>query len=560
MSAAPLPLEIDVERIKALPPEQQVELLPQIERVREAMASNPLWRMRPHEGELEWKRENGLPLTGSESRGQVEFLELTKRGVFIGAVVAGNRFGKTHIAVTDALVQTLPWELIPPWLAPFKVLDPAKRDVRVRFVGPDLPNWMQKVLVPKMRLLIPPSALHKGAFDKAWRDRDRILRFSDGSWWDVLTHDMELDAFGGTDVDRVNFDEEPTGELGRRQFEESVGRIIDRDGDIRFTLTPVEGIGWVKDELTDDDDHPRRDDEVHVVIGDIDHNPWLSDTAKAKALKRWRNDPQALAARKSGVWMHREGLIFGEFKRSLETGAKTGGHLRHPRPLPRDASGAWTVPVFEAIDPGINRDHPFALTVAFLNNARTDVYGKDDVLEVFHALKLAELTVAQQAELIHESRLQFGYQPTFTVIDPAARNRNPETGRKLQDAFRNAGVYAVSGQNDRQLTYDAIRSRLVDHRYRVWQGDVDSLLGDEFVNYRWKRQRGHVEGAPRPEPVKRNDDLIDTQRYMMTRIPVWQGVREAAEEDDDPLRRMLRDSIRSLSGQARRSRRVGGVW
>jgi hypothetical protein len=100
----------------------------------------------------------------------------------------------------------------------------------------------------------------------------------------------------------------------------------------------------------------------------------------------------------------------------------------------------------------------------------------------------------------------------------------------------------------------------VDHRYRIWQGDVDSLLGDEFVNYRWKRQRGHVEGAPRPEPVKRNDDLIDTQRYMMTRIPVWQGARETVEEDDDPLRRMLRDSIRSLSGQARRSRRVGGVW
>lgn len=574
----PLPFEIDLDRLNALPAAEREEELALLHALQDGMAANPLWRVLPHEGELGYRKREGLPILGTESRGQIEFLELDRMGVYIGAVVAGNRFGKTFIAVLRALIQTLPWEFIPPWLAPYKVLDPVKRDVRFMFAGRDSTNWLPRVLLPKLagrQALIPTAALWKGEWRRAWNSKERTLTFADGSKWWIVTYDMDTQAWAGSDVDGVSFDEEPVGEDGRQKYEEAIGRTIDREGDLRFTMTPVEGIGWLHDELTDSHDEPRQDDEVYVIGGDIDHNPHISDLGRQRAIKRWDRNPETAQARRRGLWVHREGLIFPEFVRTREVPPESdlkGGHLREPRLLiaprgdttgeyPRDERGHWRVPVFEAIDPGINVEHPFAFTVAFLNTATTDVYGVEDVLEIFYGFKAPDLDLDAQCELIKEVRLEFGYRQQFTVIDPAAKNRNVETGRRLIDAYRKRGIHAVPGQNDRALTYAELRSRIVGQRYRVWS-TLDDLLGDEFAHYRWKRAKGKSEDAPKAEPIKRKDDLIDTQRYMVVRIPLWRGDPVIEVEEDDPRRALLRASIKRLSGKnrAKARGRAGGVW
>jgi hypothetical protein len=569
-----LPFEVDVAALRALPADQQTEELAKIEALRELVTRNPLWRLKPHEGEAGFKRRHGLELTGRESRGQVEYLELDARDIYIGAVVAGNRFGKTHINVARCALQTLPWDFIPPWLHRFKTLDPAVRDVRYILAGPNSTTWLPTVLLPKLRALLPAEAMWRGDVDSAFNAKDRILRFADGSYWNVVTYDMDLKAWAGQEADGVCFDEEPAGEDGYRKYEEAVGRTIDRDGTQRFTLTPVEGIGWLYEILADPEGEPRHDADVHVVTGNIDHNPNISERGKERAKAQWARRPTTYDARTSGRWTHREGLIFPEFVPAVEEppGAElAGGHYRPDRELrapgpaaagyPQDHQGRWLVPVFETIDPGINEEHPFAFSVSFLNTASTDVYGQDDVLETFYAFKSPELNVDGQAEVIHQARLRLGYKPTFTTIDPAARNRNPETGRRLQDAFRKRGIYTVPGQNDRALTYDAIKTRLVGRRWVIWHS-LAPLLGDELTKYRWKGNRGRVGDAPRPEPIKRNDDLIDGIRYMVVRIPVWRG--ETADPlaglgDEDPRRRLLRDSIEALR-PGRRKGKVGGVW
>jgi hypothetical protein len=571
------PVEVDLDAIEALPEAEREQALSDLRALRSNIEANPLWSFLPHEGEKQYRLEHGIPLTGNESRGQVEFLELTPKGVFLGAVVAGNRFGKTHISFVHALIQTLPWELVPPWLHPYKLLDPAVRDVRIRFIGPDLNQWLAKSMESKMAELIPRAALKGGKLygkGGAWNDRERKLTFADGSWWDFLTHDMELDAFSSVELDMACFDEEPTGASGERIYDETVRGLVDREGCVRFTLTPVEGIGWLFSELVDEHDEPRKDEEVHVVTGDIDHNPHLSEKGKAQVLKRWERAGE-LDQRKKGLWKHREGLIFPEYRRTLETGPleeTAGGHIRADRDLrqPRagapgrwviDHAGQWQVPVFESIDPGINVDHPFAFTVSFLNTVHSDVFGREDVLETFHAYKQADGIVEEHAQYILRLRAALGYRPQFTVIDPAAQNRNPETGRKLQEAFRRAGIHTVLGQNDRALTYAEVRGRLVDRRWVVW-ASADRLLGDEMVNYRWKRASGRTEDVPKPEPIKRNDDLIDTIRYKVIRIPLWRGDAAYGPEEDpfDPRRRLARESIRALRNRHKRKGRTGGVW
>jgi hypothetical protein len=569
-----LPFEIDLEHLQTLPEDQREEAYAHIQALKRGLTANPMWTVMPHLGEHGFKAANGLPLTGRESRGQVEFLELTARDVFHGAVVASNRFGKTHINVIEAAVQTLPREFVPPWLLPYKVLDPAKRDIRMRFIGPDKDRWIGRSVVPKMRLLLPPAALLKGSFDAAWRVREGVLTFADGSWWDFLTHDMELDAFSSVELDAARFDEEPTGTAGQRIYDETIRGLVDRAGYIRTTLTPVEGIGWLHDELADENGEPRKDQESYVVTGTIDHNPHISEKGRERAKRRWAKDPATYRARAEGLWTHREGLIFPEFKRYTEQAPGSegvGGHIRDDRPLrnpygpsPIDVqTGQWLVPVFEAIDPGINVEHPFAFSIAFLNTGATDLFGMDDVLEVFFTFKQPNLNTNEQAAIVHDARAQFGYRPNFTVIDPAAQNRNPETGRKLIDAWRKEGIYPVPGQNDRPLTYSEIRVRLTTHRYRIWRS-CDAVLGDEFVNYRWKRARGETENVPRPEPVKRNDDVIDTQRYMVTRIPLWRGDARPVEDtlpEGDPKRVLLRRHLASLRRtRGKPASKTGGAW
>jgi hypothetical protein len=65
----------------------------------------------------------------------------------------------------------------------------------------------------------------------------------------------------------------------------------------------------------------------------------------------------------------------------------------------------------------------------------------------------------------------------------------------------------------------------------------------------------------RPEPIKRNDDLIDTLRYMVLRIPIWRGGSPLGpEESDDPRRRLVRENLKQLRSRARKRGRTGGVW
>ena len=420
--------------------------------------------------------------------------------------------------------------------------------MKIRFIGPDLPNWLAKVMLPKVRSLVPKHALYKGEFQKAYNDRERLLRFADGSTWDFLTHDMDLLAFEGADLDRISFDEEMPGEGGKQRFEACVGRLLDRDGDMRWTLTPIQGIGWLFNELSDPDGSPRKDDEVYVVEGDIDHNPHVSEKGRARALSRYKHDPAMLAARKSGRWVHREGLIFPDFRRQLEP----HGHLRADRDLPRDEHGRRdSVPSSKGIDPGINVDHPFAFTASWLND--------DGSLETFAAVKEADLMVADQAAAIQEVRARFRYSPTWTVIDPRARNRNPETGRKMQDAFRKEGIFTIPGQNERALTYNEVNTRIGQRKWFV-HASLDPLLGNEMSNYRWRKPRVQTDDAPAPEPIKRNDDLIDTIRYKMTRIPVWTGQRREDPVDEGSMTAVARRHLEALRKRGGRRGALGGVW
>lgn len=577
----PLPLEVDLDAIMRLPPEQREEELARVRVLRKVLEANPLWRRLPHLGELGWKQQQreklltgdprtreermrqlrtraDLQITGDESRGQVEFLEADQKDMDHAAAVAGNRWGKSEIGVIRLLVQTLPRELIPPWFLPYKRLDPGDGEIRFRIVGPDLPQWLAKVMIPKCRMLIPAHALHKGDFDKAYNDRDRLLRFADGSWWDFLTHPMPVNAFAGADVDGVWWDEEPPGEHGKRCWEESLGRIVDREGDMRYTLTPLFGLSWLYYELTGPDGNPRQDgDDVEpgertwVVTGDIDHNPHLTERGKRKALKPWAKDPLKLEARKKGRWIHFEGLVYPEFH--------TKTHVVEDRDMPRNREGVQLVPVVEQIDPGIADEHGMAFVAWWMN--------PDGQIEVFHALKLFGATVREMADHIKEVRRIKRFKPKRTKIDPSARNRNPQTGKSIKWAFQQQGIHTELGNNDRETGINEIKQRLragpppliVFHADGA--SDLVHPMEGEFVKHRWKKPVTRTEDAPKPDVIKKDDDCLDALRYGVVDYPVLPPTdRDPHDEEPEGMAAAFREQMKRIRKRRGRRGRVGGVF
>jgi hypothetical protein len=537
------PVEFDLDAIMALPEDQRFAELKRIEAYRDLCKRNPLWAFRPHEGEKQRKTEDGEALTGEESRGQVELLECNQRDVYIGAVVAGNRFGKSHIAAVDSLIQTLPPGFVPPWLEIYRRL-PYNGERRIRIVVPDEPQALKKVWLPKLRKLVPGEALQGGSFEKAWNSKDRQLRFADESWWDFMTHNMDVDAFSGADLDRVHFDEEPPGELGKQQWEESEARLIDRHGDIRFTGTPLFGYTWLFYELTSND-VPRRDDEVYVVEGAIDDNPALPAEDVERQIRRWaKKDPGRMEARRRGRFVHFAGLIYPEFRET----APPSGHVCPDRPIPRKHEQALpSVPIYECFDPGI--DHPAALVYFWLD--------EKDVAEVFFAYKERDLKLADLVDKRNDILEALSFRPRWTVIDPASRNRNPATGRNMQDVLlRDHGVATIPGNNVVNPGLNEVRTRLSTGRLVIHQS-CEQLL-DEFRSYRYKnRKRTQTEDEPKLEPIKKNDDLLDALRYGLMSLPTAAKPDKPQEDLSDPRRRLLvQDLRRRLS---KKGQRVGSV-
>jgi phage terminase large subunit len=305
------------------------------------------------------------------------------------------------------------------------------------------------------------------------------------------------------------------------------------------------GLSFVYHELTDAHGNPRDDDEVKVVRGSIEDNPHVSDAGRKRFLKRFEKDPLKLAARKEGRWVHFAGLIYPEFSQKR--------HIVPVQAIPRKhKKAAPIVPIYASIDPGINEDHQAALVFFWLDQR--------DVLEVFWTWKSPDKNVAGVAKVFHAACEDLAFRPRWQTIDPAAQNRNHNTGRNLQFEYARHGIATIPGQNSRTAGFNAIKERLESDRL-VIQAGCDDLI-NEFEEYRWKSPRGRGEDAPKAEPIKRNDDLLDALRYGVMALPQKAKPGEAdADEDEDASEatRAFRHSLKRLSRRHRRRAPVGGV-
>ncbi len=120
--------------------------------------------------------------------------------------------------------------------------------------------------------------------------------------------DQGREKFQGTSLDYVWFDEEPPYEI----YSECRMRVLDKDGDIFATMTPLKGMTFVYDEIYL---NKHNDPNIWYEFMQWDDNPFISEKAKNEMKKTLSE--QELKSRQYGEFLDVGGRVYPEFDENV---------------------------------------------------------------------------------------------------------------------------------------------------------------------------------------------------------------------------------------------------
>ncbi len=497
-------LKIDKERLAALSGPEREQAEQAIKEIEQERQSNPLAFYAPHEKQRAF---HGFT---------------AQKKCFFG----GTQSGKTTGGLADNVIQAVDEDCLPDHLKPYKKFQPP---FLCRIMAESFPV-LETTLIQKLQELLPLDQLVGGSWQTAYDKNLRVLYFQNGSKFFFMTYEQEVRKMGGASIDRVHFDEEPP----LAAYNECKFRVTAHGGDLLFTMTPIFGITWTYGQLWQNRGAEVAKDvyagkDLDCVTVEINDNPAMGAKDIELALEGLSNEERA--ARKEGKFIALHGLIYADFKPE-----------RHE--VPDRAALPKNVNVVVGIDPGIrNRT---AVVWVYLTH--------DDKMVVFQEGYYQDMTVKQVCEEIHKTNADYEVSPLYYVIDPAARNKNHQTGRSDQMEYADHGIVTIAGQNSVTAGINRVRERFQSERLLISESCVH--LVNELQMYRWKQPPKSGEDS-RQAPVKKDDHLVDALRYAVMSRPHLPEVH--SERSETRLQRLMREDIEGLSAQEQNIGQFGGV-
>jgi phage terminase large subunit-like protein len=417
-----------------------------------------------------------------------------KKRLYIG----GNRSGKTTAAVAEAIYYLRGDH-------PFKsVYEPP---VYGRSIGVDFVRGVKSILIPQFQRWIPPSLLKGGSWTRSYDTESRTLTLTNGSTLEFMSYEQDTDKFAGVPRHFTHYDEEPPKHI----FNECQARLIDYNGDAWFSMTPVEGMTWVYDELFEKGSRDDPHGQIFIVIADMTDNPHINAEGVANFLLGLDEDEKK--RREQGEFVSLGGLVFKGFKPETHV-------------IPYDVppkSWQW----YASVDPGLNNP------TCWLWHA---VSPNDEVVTFWEEYDSGKV-VSEWADIFHERNKSFGKVPDIVVGDPAIKQRNPVTGTSVQLEYAKHEVYIMDGNNDVAIGVNQMTDYLrADPRTSVpfWRITENcSNLIREMQRLRWATWAGrkaNYENNKQEKIHKKNDHAPDSARYFFCCLPVLAPVFEEAEQ------------------------------
>jgi phage terminase large subunit-like protein len=408
--------------------------------------------------------------------------------------IGGNRSGKT-VGGTCEDIWYLKGE------HPYKPVPPPP--VRGRIVCVDFNQGIQQIIVPKLKQWLPPSLLIGGSWDRSYDSQSKVLTLSNGSTCELMTYEQKLDSFAGTSRHFMHFDEEPPLAI----FNECSMRLMDTNGDAWLTMTPVNGMTWVYDNLFEPVAIQGVDDpDTDVIIVDVHENPYLSPDAIERTLKAL--DPDERRAREKGQFVSLGGLVYKNFHKETHVVPFNDELMKH----------------IKLCEIYTSMDHGYNAPTAWLWHAVAD----DGTVVTFSEHYQAEMTVKEHAEVVKSREAQLDIpEPIMRIADPATKQRQGVTGLSIQAEYAKYEVYLSDGNNDVPAGVARVQQYLkinpkTNKPYWMIADSCPNLIR-ELQKLRWATfatAKGRFDNNPQEKIHKKDDHAADAARYLfITALP-----------------------------------------
>lgn len=436
---------------------------------------------------------------------QLAFHACQKRNRWI---FGGNRTGKTEAGAVEAvwLARGIhPWRQKNPaptngWVV--SLTSEVQRDVAQQKILKYLPpEWITQIVMKKGRADNPAG----GSIDTL-----HIRHISGGeSVIGFKSCDQGRQRFQGASLDYVWFDEEPPEDI----YRECRMRVMDRQGEIFGTMTPLLGLSWVHEEIYLN----RRDNpEVWYQQMSWEDNPFLPQ--EEAALMAQSLSPEERESRQYGRFFSVSGLVYPEFDPTRHVIA------------PFDVPPGWYCQI--SIDPGLR------------NPLSAHWYAVDGDSTVFVIAEhyAAGLPAQAHCDAIKEicKRLEWPKNAAgkySCLMDSAACQQTLAADQSVAQLFSDLGVQPNTRVNKSVWAgVQRVKQYLAGERPRLFVFASCPRMIEEFKAYRYGE--GDL-------PRKQNDHAMDELRYFLQTRP--ETARHTAEKNE-----IQRDILRL---QKRRTRR-----
>lgn len=421
---------------------------------------------------------------------QVEFHSAESTGrLYLG----GNRSGKTTAGVVEDL-----W-----WLSrkhPYRRI-PSDTVIKGRVVGVDFTTGIEQILLPTFKRWILPSMLINSSWEDSWNRELRTLTLENGSFVEFKSYDQDLDKHAGTSRHFIHFDEEPP----RAVYVENLLRIVDTNGCYWMTMTPVEGMTWVYDDMF----LPwqtGKSQNLSVIEVSMSDNKHLSEEAKSNILSALNEDERK--TREHGAFVQRGGLVYNDFKDTVHGSVHTG----------------WLPPKDENWMIYTSVDHGFNNATAWLWHA---VNPEGEII-TFKEHYESRMIIADHARFVLAYEKEHGLDVSVRTGDPAMRQASGITGDNILAEYARHGVYigvegvprAVSIGVDKINRYLRTNPKTGRPWWRVSQSCPNLIR--EMKRLHWETfQSNKATDRSNPKEIiaKKDDHACDSFRYFMTLMP-----------------------------------------
>lgn len=435
-----------------------------------------------HAIEREQRRRKESPLArynkGAVHLKQMAFHRCVKRNRW---VFGGNRSGKTECGAVETV-----------WLA--RGIHPFREN------RPDVSCWVVSLSQQVQRDVAQQKLLYY--LDKSWIREIVMASGSKGSpEYGVIDYIVIDNVFGGTSrigfksceagrekfqgtsLDFVWFDEEPP----RDVYEECRMRVLDRNGHIFGTMTPLKGLSWVYDEIYL---NSHGSDEVWYEFMEWSDNPFLN-AAEVRVMSESMS-ADSLESRRYGRFTSSNGLVYPEFCEA---------NVIEPFDVPE----SWYDEI--SVDPGLNNPlscHWYArdfdgnvYVIAEHYEAKRDV--------AYHAKKIKEISARLGWKKDRFGRLS-------VLMDSAANQRTLNGAKSVAELFGENGL-AVNTRVDKGLYTGVNRVKAL---LKPLSGPPRLYIFSSCVNM-IREIKGYFWGSG-DVPIKRDDHAMDELRYYVCNL------------------------------------------